>query len=280
LAHLPLPLLLAVDLDSLEQKPGSYIDDTCKESIVDVLFKTKIQEHDAFLYLIIEHQSRPDPLMPFRVWRYQCNIIEKHLKETKEKRIPLVIPLVIYHGHTPWTYPTGLHDIVDAPEELVDRYFLKPFQLIDLNAIPDEALKAHIWSGAMALTLKHIFDQDILPHLPQILDLLSVAYQKDGSVFTENVLRYILDRGKNIDTEKLVQLVTEKLSDDVGEKIMTFAQRHEEKGRLRGLKEGREEGLEQVAIKLLKLSMDPEFIAQCTDLSLEKIHALQARLKA
>lgn len=43
--HLPEDIRSVVNLDQLELEPGSYINDIGKESIVDVLFKTKISGH-------------------------------------------------------------------------------------------------------------------------------------------------------------------------------------------------------------------------------------------
>ena len=40
--------------------------------------------------------------MPFQILKYTCNIIDKHLKETTQSTIPLVVPLVLYHGKLPW----------------------------------------------------------------------------------------------------------------------------------------------------------------------------------
>jgi predicted transposase/invertase (TIGR01784 family) len=66
-AHLPEDLRNLADLNKLELEPGSYIDDVRQESITDMLFKTQIDGHLAYLYLTVEHQSRPDSLMPFRI---------------------------------------------------------------------------------------------------------------------------------------------------------------------------------------------------------------------
>ena len=44
-------------------------------------------------------------------------------------------------------------DLIDAPPSLTERYFLKPFQLIDLGQIDDEILKQHVWSGVMEFAL-------------------------------------------------------------------------------------------------------------------------------
>lgn len=64
-AHLPRELIQATDLQNMKLQPRSYINDIRKETIVDILYKTTIGEADAYFYLLLEHQSTPDPLMSF-----------------------------------------------------------------------------------------------------------------------------------------------------------------------------------------------------------------------
>lgn len=127
LAWLPGELRRHINFERLEIEPRSYINDVRKESVVDVLFKTEIEDHEAYLYLLLEHQSTPDPFMPFRLLKYICNIIDQHLKTHDARKIPLIYPVVIYHGKHQYPFSTNLHDLVDAPPKLVERYFLKPF---------------------------------------------------------------------------------------------------------------------------------------------------------
>jgi hypothetical protein len=61
---------------------------------------------------------------------------------------------------------------MDAPKELVDKYFLKPFTLVDLTQIDDEQIKQKPWAGVMEFTLKHIFARDLLPYIMDIVRLL------------------------------------------------------------------------------------------------------------
>ncbi|HEX4045752.1 MAG TPA: Rpn family recombination-promoting nuclease/putative transposase, partial [Gammaproteobacteria bacterium] len=171
MAYLPKEMSQVIDWKKLELQQRSYIDEVRKESIVDVLYKTKINEKEAYLYLLLEHQSTPDELMPFRLLKYICAIIDQHLKVTKEKFLPLVYPVVVYHADRPYPYSTDIKDLVDAPKELIEHYFLKPFQLIDLGQIKDEELKAHTWSGVMEFALKHVFARDLLPHLQDAIEL-------------------------------------------------------------------------------------------------------------
>lgn len=194
---LPADLLASIDLNNLDMQSGSYVDDMRQESIADILYKTTIAGHEGYLYLIVDHQSTPDQLMPFRVLRYTCNIIAKYLSDHKTaKSIPMILPLVVYHGKTTWSYSNDINTLVDAPKELVDAYFLKPFSLIDLTSIDDDTLKQKAWFGAMALTLKHIFNANMSPHLVDIIQLFKKIDESGGQSFIEVTIRYILDRGE------------------------------------------------------------------------------------
>jgi recombination-promoting nuclease RpnB len=282
---LPADLCKLVDFNHLEIQPRSYINDLRQESEVDVLFKTIIDGKEAYLYLLLEHQSTPDPLMPFRLLKYTCNIIDQHLKKYGKDKIPLIYPIVVYHGKRKYPFSTNIADLVDAPKELVEQYFLKPFQLIDLGQIDDEKLKQHAWSGVMEFVLKHIFARDILPYLNDIAQNLHYLNEIGGREYIEIVLQYLLERGELSDEKSFFELVDTKISHEVGEKIMSLAERLREKGRLEGKLEGKLEGrlegkLEEkleIANSMLDAGSDPFFVAKVTGLSLDKIKALKNR---
>lgn len=278
MAWLPDELSQRVDFNQLEIQPRSHINDVRKESAVDVLFKTVIEGHEAYLYLLLEHQSTPDRLMPFRMLKYICNIIDHHLKthDTKsDKKIPLIYPLVIYHGKRKYPFSTDLSNLIDAPPSLVERYFLKPFQLIDLGQIDDETLKQHAWSGVMEFALKHIFARDILPALKEIADTLHQLDNVGGRDFIAIVLQYLLERGELSDRKAFFKLIDTQISHEVGEKIMSLAEQLKEEGRIEGKLEGKLEGEKEIAKRLLKEGSEPDFVAKVTGLSLDKIKTLQ-----
>jgi predicted transposase/invertase (TIGR01784 family) len=285
-AHLPEEIRQVVELDQLELQPTSYIDDMRQETINDMLFKAQISGHDAYLYLIVDHQSSPDWLMPFRVLKYTVNIIDQHLKDKTNKQLPFIFPLVIYHGEDVWNHSTDINDLVSAPRALVDQYFLKPFSLIDLNQIEDAELKKRAWLGIMELTLKHIFAKDIQPYLADIAGLMKLIGE-EGRVFTEAALIYILDRGEIQNKEAFFRVINTTLSTETGEKIMTIAEQLRmeamekglEQGRQEGIEEGLEKGIEKKAIEiahnLLVANTNIGLIAQVTGLSIEQIEALR-----
>lgn len=267
MAWLPGELCQRFDFDQLEIQPRSHINDVRQESAVDVLFKTMIEGHEAYIYLLLEHQSTPDPLMPFRMLKYMCNIIDHHLKTHGGKKIPLIYPLVIYHGKRKYPFSTDLNDLVDAPPSLIDRYFLKPFQLIDLGQIDDETLKQHAWSGVMEFALKHIFARDILPFLKDIADTLHQLDNAGGRDFIAIVLQYLLERGELSDKEAFFKLIDTQISHEVGEKIMSLAEQLKEEGRI--------EKEREIAKRMLDEGAEPAFVAKVTGLSLDKIKMMQ-----
>ena len=128
-AHLPENLLGKVDLSQLAVQPRIHIDDTGSQSISDLVYKTKIDEEDAYLYFAVEHPSYHDPLLAFRILKYTIGIMDRHVKESDKERLPLVYPCVVYHGKDRCRLEPDVRALIDAPKELIDTYFLKPFNL-------------------------------------------------------------------------------------------------------------------------------------------------------
>lgn len=269
-AHLPSELCSKIDFNTLVLQPRSQTNAVRRESIVDVLFKTMIDGREAYIYLLLEHQSTPDPLMSFRVIEYTVNAIHEHLKKHKTTKIPLIYPLVVYHGR-PYEFITDIRDLVDAPRELVDRYFLKPFQLLDLSKIDDEVLKQNVWSGIMTFVLKHIFERDMLPFLQDIASLLKKIDENDGQDLLGIVLQYIIERAELSDKNAFFELINANISYETGGEIMTIAEQLRLEGELRGELRGKLE----TAQEMLKAGTDIEFIAKVTHLPIEKIKALK-----
>ena len=270
-AHLPNDLCKRLDFDCLVMEPRSFINDVRKETTVDILFKTRIDGEEAYIYLLLEHQSTPDELMPFRILKYSCNAIDYCLKTSKTKKIPFIYPLVIYHGRQPYPFSTDINDLVDAPKELVEKYFLKPFQLLDLGRIDDDSIRQHAWSGIMEFALKHIFARDILPHLRNIADLMQQVDQQGGGDYLAIVLQYLLERGELSDKEAFFNLIEQQISHQVGEKIMSLSEQLRQEGKLEGIREGEMKGKLEIAERMLAEGSDPIFIEKVSGLSIDQI---------
>jgi len=153
-AHIPETLLKHIDLTQLELQPRIHIDDVGSQYISDLVYKTKMDDQEAYLYLALEHQSYHDPWLAFRILKYTLHIMDRHLKQ--QRKLPLVYPCVVYHGKSPCRLQPDIRELIDAPKELIDDYFLKPFKLVDLRQIEDQELAQHQWAGLMELEMMTI----------------------------------------------------------------------------------------------------------------------------
>jgi predicted transposase/invertase (TIGR01784 family) len=235
--HLPEEIKKLIDFASLELCPESYIDEALKLTASDILYKANIAGKLAYIYILAEHESKADKLLPFWVIKYTTSILDRHIKQYPKKPLPLVIPLVLYTGPTPFNYSNDIKELISAPRELTDKILFQPFHLIDLNHIPDQELRERYWAGIMQFIFKHIHERDFLPYLKDITGLLQIVEREGGIEYILTITKYIMVSGQ-ADDEEVVRLLKSELSQPTGEKIMTIAEQLIQKGDTRGFTRG------------------------------------------
>ncbi|MCZ7673075.1 MAG: Rpn family recombination-promoting nuclease/putative transposase [Chloroflexi bacterium] len=97
--YLPPSVADTLKLDSLTLQSGSFIDSDLQEQFADLLYQVDAQDGTlAYLYLLLEHKSYPDPLTPFQLLRYMVRIWERDMQASEPLRP--IIPTVVYHGRS------------------------------------------------------------------------------------------------------------------------------------------------------------------------------------
>jgi hypothetical protein len=157
-AVLPPDLTARLDLGQLAPVPASFIDDELRWRYSDLLFTTELDGSDAYVYLLIEHQSSSDPLMAFRMLRYVTRIWEQHLRHHPNARLlPAVIPLVVYRDRRHWGAPVQMLDLIDldpADKKAAEPYLPRfEFLLDDLTRVDDSQLLARELTPPALMTL-------------------------------------------------------------------------------------------------------------------------------
>ena len=76
--HLPEAIKKGLDFDSIITCPNTFIDQDLKLLQSDVLLKATVFNEEAYLYILAEHQSKPDPLMPLRLIKYTTLLLEHY----------------------------------------------------------------------------------------------------------------------------------------------------------------------------------------------------------
>lgn len=198
---------------------------------------------------------------------------------------------MIYNGKTPYRHSNDVLDLIKAPEDLVKRYALKPFKLVDLSQEPDEKLRRAKWANIWQLALKHVPREDVLLWIAGLIELFPPIIEEKGEAYVSVVLEYILETGDTSDYDELMSMLTRELPKTLGGQVMTIAQRLQErgvqqgieqgieKGKQEGINEGMQRGFHLAAKKMLRENADPAFVAKVTELSLKEIQRLAAAIK-
>lgn len=140
--HLPEEIRNICDFSSLQLQSASFVDEELRARISDMLYSIQTTAGQGYIYCVIEHQSRPEKLMPFRLLRYALAAMQQHLSQGHDT-LPLVVPLLFYHGQrSPYPYTLrwldGFTDAIQA-----EKLYNSSFPLIDLTVIQDEEIKTH-----------------------------------------------------------------------------------------------------------------------------------------
>ena len=279
--HLPASIQKHMDLSGLKLERGSFVDARLRRKVTDMLFSVPFAGARGYLYLLVEHQSQPDPMMSFRIRQYQGAIMEMHLKQHGGTNLPLIYPVVFYTGQQAYTAPRRMVDLFEGPREWVEQCLNGPHQVIDLSRIPDEELKGHHLLWAYLGLLKHIHDADLTALLLDMIPtFLHIEKENQGADFVVQVLRYAVDSGEAKNFDVVLETLAEVVSEPTKGEIMTIADTLIEKGKEIGKEIGVQEGIQKTALNLLKAGADEAFVVQITELSLEEVQALRRRLES
>lgn len=155
-AHLPASVKTIVDLSSLQIQKESFVERGLKHSISDILFSVKCADSEGYLYLLTEHQSKPDHFMAFRLLKYMINIMDRHKTlHPRSRNLPFIFPLVFYNGKQKYNAPMNLWDLFEEKhKELAKKTWTNDYCLINVQKIPDEEFKKRAWTGVMGVPCK------------------------------------------------------------------------------------------------------------------------------
>jgi hypothetical protein len=157
----------------------------------------------------------------------------------------LIINIVYYTGEKPYKNSTDFKDLLDAPKDIIDAFWAKPFLLIEAQNMDDRALMRQRWSGLFAYATKYIKARDLLCHAHNLLQLMKGIEEKDGVDYITAIVNYTVSTGEFSDIAYYLQLLNEGLSEKTRENIMTGAEQLIEIGKQQGMQEGIQKGVQK-----------------------------------
>jgi len=276
--HLPENIKNIVAFNSIKLQKDSFINDNLKSQISDLLFSAEFNQRPGYFYLLVEHQSTPQKLMPLRMLKYIVAIFEQHLKITKSKCLPIVYPMLFYNGRTNYNYSTDIFDLFEENKKLAQEILFKPFQLIDLTKIPTDDFNM-LWYGTLVKLMKNIFAKDFLPKLKLIIQDIKLIESHGDFSYIYSILSYIVAAGEIQDKQEFHNIIKTGLTKIDEEQVMTLAEIYRQEGRQegeqKGEQRGKQEALRSIIGALLRQNFTTEQIAKLTELSIAEVNRLK-----
>jgi predicted transposase/invertase (TIGR01784 family) len=268
--HLPQTLLQSCDLNTLKLESGSFIESDLRAYYSDVLYSLKTSKGDGFVYALIEHQSSPDKHMAFRLVRYAIAEMQHHL-EAGIDQLPLVIPILFYHGQvSPYPYSMSWLEEFSEPE-LAKQLYAGYFPLVDVTVIPDDEIMQHRRIAILELLQKHVRHRDLFELQERLVTLLLAGYTTKEQLIS--LINYMLQVGSTAEPDRLIRELA-KRTPRHEEELMTIAEYLEQKGFENGLQKGIEQEREtvlKIASAMLAKGFDQTMVMQLTGLSTEDL---------
>lgn len=231
---------------------------------------------------MIEHQTRIDYSMPYRIMEYQYKIIESaiDIKKIKNKKykIPLVIPIVLYTGRKRW----DAKKYVKETQENFYQYNGKEigeYNVIDVNDYTEEELlKENTFLSKAMLIESKIGTANLIHYLDKIIDIINKdeIYSKEQKKLLSAMLDLSLRRkiDNNNETDRLIK----KIKKEGGGNMLAILDMIDEENRRilnKGIRKGIKERNKEILEVMIKNNYTMEQIMQITGFSKEKIEKMK-----
>jgi len=263
--YLPKPILERIELSELEICKDSYISKELEEFYSDLVYKVKISNREGYIYLLFEHKSYYEIFLPFQLLEYMVNLwrlkIKQHVEKEKERlknieelenvknakfKLPMIIPLVIYHGKKRQAEPLKLSEIVDITEFGMKMYIPDfEYHLYDFPSYQDKDLKGNIETRLMEWLFKYIRRTELKEKFIEFLKSIPKEKVLGDFIITAGI--YIIAT-KRIPPEVIMEIYNNYVSDIKGEKVMGTLQLLVAEG----IKKGKQEGIKEGILEILE----------------------------
>ena len=279
--YLPIEIVEKFDLDRLEITQESFVDDDLKPHHTDLLFRLELKSGGAaFVYVLLEHKSYPDELAAFQVLKYLVRIWEKSLRSGKTKKLPPVLPVVLYHGKTKWQINRQFADLFENADSFARFTPHFEYELCDLSEFDADKLKGEAFLQATVFALQNAFSKTLAERIFELWHLFKLKREKETVEFIAIVVRYLLAANDFITADDIKKSLKEAFPE--WEEIMTQAYREIlQQGIQQGIQQGGQQQTSKIAVRLLEKrfgAIDADSAQQIQQLSLEKAEQLSEDL--
>lgn len=277
--YLPPDVAAALDVSAPELVKESFIDPDLQEHFSDLLYRIQlVSGGEAFAYLLFEHKSWSYEFTALQLLRYEVRVWEQKLRE-KTKRLPLIIPIVLHHGRSPWRASLVFETLVEgadnpALEKYVPRF---EYHLCDLSSFDENQIKGAAMLRVALSTLKYVFSEDLGSRLTEIFSILRQMPEQSALEFLYTVLKYLSVAAPRVTSNDLTESLATAFPEEEGGLMQTLAEQWIQQGVQQGVQQGLQQGLAGAALRRLRRqfgALDEQKQNRISTLPTEKLEQL------
>ena len=257
-----------LEVQDIEKYNSSFINKVFQNREADIVYKIK----DRSIFILIEHQTKVDYLMPYRILEYEVAIMQSAIDldkiKNKESKIPLVISIVLYTGNKKWNAKKYLEENQEKIEEIENG--LGNYNLIDINELTEkELLEDNSFISKMMLIEKSKNTENIVEILEKIV---KITKEEDKDTL-RRIISIILE--EKIGITKAKELI-EKMEGDEGNMlaVVDMIRRENQMYIEIGKKEGELKEKIKIVTNMLKEKFNIETIQKITGINKEEIEKI------
>ncbi|MCI9287431.1 MAG: Rpn family recombination-promoting nuclease/putative transposase, partial [Clostridia bacterium] len=279
--------------DEIEKYNSSFVTNDLQNKEADIVYKMKEKN----IFFLIEHQSKVDYSMPYRIEEYRLEIIKSAIdvKKIKNKgyEMPEVIPIVIYTGKGQWNAKLYLHSISDERFKNVN---LQRYNLIDINNYEEETLmKSNYLIDKMFLIEKAEGQEDTQRIIIQAVE--TTKDEQDKAKLIKIIKATLMKQVDKVQLEEIIknkkgevevmEEVIERLKLDaikrglqqgIQQGIQQGLQQGMQEGKRKGKREGIKETIRNIVNNMLQKGIEEDEIKELTGATKREIEQIKKQL--
>ena len=233
-----------IDFSTMEQVNKSFVTSSYTGKESDIIYKVRFNDNrEVFIYLLLEFQSTVDKYMALRILRYICELYEFIISEWGDKKfrkLPAVLPVMLYNGDEKWTAVTQFSELVETslPEHLIPH--IEYIKIAENEYGESELSDIRNAVSALFLTENTGFD-DLAEKFRNILQLVNNEDENIAKHFFSWLLNYL--KGNDILLDNITEQI-EGLSEGK-DMLATSIQKSRKHWVQVGVQQGVQQGMQQ-----------------------------------
>ena len=264
-----------ISVKDLQKHNRSFITKNLKLQEADIVYKLKNKK----VFILIEHQTKVDYSMAYRILNYQIEIMRNCVDDKKVKNKnyehALVIAIVLYTGARKWTAKRQIQEIqtkfnLNIISPILENYYY----IIDINDYTNkELLEKESFLSKIMLLEKSRSKEEVIKNLYEIVPRTT---EENKEILLE-IVNYTLN---NYIDKETIKKITNKIKEGSGNMLAVVEMLEKERqrdikkgikiGEARGEARGAAKNTLKLAKRMLKENFTIEIIEKITGLKREK----------